>query len=172
MTEEEQSLLNTEEEAPLLEADQETLEQKDVAVDVEGDAAAGEQAGRRRRGWTIGLSIAAAILALCTIVACIAAAVTVFSGGEQEPTAPPAAAIPTKAPAPTAEPGQAWIVITEPDQGQVVDIGQPVKVQGKGGVLAEGNVVVEALDWQGTVLAQEAATLQGPDVATGGEGTW
>jgi heat shock protein HslJ len=178
MTEEEQSLLNAEEEASQAETpqevgDQEAWEaQEDMAVDVEADAAAGEQDGRRRRGWTIGLSVAAAILALCTIVACISAAIAVFSGGDEEPTTPPVAAIPTKAPVPTAVPGQAWIVITEPDQGQVVDIGQPVKVQGKGGVLTEGNVVVEALDWQGNVLDQQAATLQGPDVGTGGEGTW
>lgn len=49
---------------------------------------------------------------------------------------------------------------------------QPVKVQGKGVGLAEGNVVVEAQDWQGNVLARQPATLQGPDVGTGGEGTW
>jgi heat shock protein HslJ len=64
------------------------------------------------------------------------------------------------------------IVITEPDQGQVVDVDQPVRVQGKGMGLPEGNVVVEALDWQGNVLDQQPTTLQGPDVGTGGEGTW
>ena len=172
MTEEEQSLLNAEEEAPLLEADQEAFEQEeDVTVDGEEDTAVEQPAGRRRTGWTV-VGVVAAILAVCTIVACIAAAIVAFSGGEEEPTPTPVAAIPTKAPVPTAVPGQAWIVITEPDQGQVVDIGQPVKVQGKGGVLTEGNVVVEALDWQDNVLDQQAATLQGPDVGTGGEGTW
>jgi heat shock protein HslJ len=172
MTEEEQSLLNAEEEAPLLEADQEAFEQEeDVAVDVEEDTAAEEPAGRRRTTWTV-VGVVAAILAVCTIVACIAAAIVAFSGGEEEPTPTPAAAIPTKAPVPTAAPGQAWIVITEPDQGQVVEIDQPVKVQGKGVGLPEGNVVVEVMDWQGNVLAQEPTTMQGQDVGTGGEGTW
>jgi heat shock protein HslJ len=64
------------------------------------------------------------------------------------------------------------IAITEPDQGQVLDVDKPVKVQGKGVGLPEGNVVVEALDWQGNVLARQPATLQGPDVAAGGQGTW
>jgi hypothetical protein len=167
MIEEEQGLPNAEEEA-----DQEGLEQQeDVAIEMEEDVAAEQPAARRRTGWTV-VGVVAAVLALCTIVACIAAAITAFSGGEEEPTAPPAVAIPTKAPVPTAAPGQAWIVITEPDQGQVVEIDQPIRVQGKGGVLTEGNVVVEALDWQGNVLDRQAATLQGPEVATGGEGDW
>jgi heat shock protein HslJ len=45
-------------------------------------------------------------------------------------------------------------------------------VRGSGAALPEGNVVVEALDAQGNVLAQVATTMQGPDVGTGGEGTW
>jgi hypothetical protein len=64
------------------------------------------------------------------------------------------------------------VAINEPDQGQVVDIDQPVTVQGWGEGLPEGNVVVEALDWQGNVLDRQPATLQGPDVGTGGKGTW
>jgi len=122
----------------------------------------------RKKGWTVAVAVIAAILALCTIVVCIAAAIVAFSGGKDEASAP----APTAAPAPTRAPGQAMIVITEPDQGQVVDIGQPVRVQGKGVGLTEGNVVVEALDWQGNVLDRQPATLQGPDVGTGGEGTW
>jgi heat shock protein HslJ len=64
------------------------------------------------------------------------------------------------------------IVISEPDQGQVVDIDKPVEVQGKGIGLPEGNVVVEALDWQGNLLAQQPTTLKGRDVGIGAEGTW
>jgi hypothetical protein len=64
------------------------------------------------------------------------------------------------------------IIITEPGQGQIVDISHAVKVQGKGAGLTGGNVVVEALDWQGNVLDRQPATLQGPDAGTGGEGTW
>jgi hypothetical protein len=86
------------------------------------------------------VGIVAAILALCTIVVCIAAAIAAFSGGKDEAPAP------TAAPVPTSGPGQAMIAINEPDQGQVVDIDQPVTVQGWGEGLPEGNVVVEALD--------------------------
>jgi hypothetical protein len=112
--------------------------------------------------------VIAAILALCTIVVCIAAAIAAFSGDGDEVSVP----APTTAPVPTQAPGQAMIAISEPDQGQVIDIDQPVKVQGKGVGLPEGNVVVEVLDWQDNVLDQQPTTLQGPDVGTGGEGTW
>jgi hypothetical protein len=101
-------------------------------------------------------------------VVCIAAAIAAFSGGKDEVAAP----APTATPVPTSVPGQAMIAITEPDQGQVIEIDKPVKVQGKGVGLTEGNVVVEALDWQGNVLDRQPTTLQGKDVGTGGEGTW
>jgi hypothetical protein len=160
MTEEREDRLGVEE-APV---------QEELAPEVEGSRSAEETAGEpaegRRRGWAVAGIVVAAALAMCTVVVCIAAAIAVFSRDEdQGPVA-------TAAPAPTRAPGQAMIFITEPDQGQVVDINQPVKVQGKGMGLTEGNVVVEALDWQGNVLDQQAATLQGPDVATGGEGDW
>ena len=45
-------------------------------------------------------------------------------------------------------------------------------VSGSGAGLPEGNVVVVALDQDENVLAEEPATLQGPDVGTGGQGTW
>ena len=64
------------------------------------------------------------------------------------------------------------IAITEPDQGQAVDISKPVRVGGKGVGLPEGNIVVEVLDPQGNVLDRQPATLKGSNVGTGGEGTW
>jgi hypothetical protein len=127
----------------------------------EGAPAQGQQAG-----WTVAVVVVAAILGLCAIVVCIAAAIAMLSGGGDQ------APVPTAAPVPTWVPGQAMIAITEPDQGQVVDITKPVKVQGKGVGLPEGNVVVEALDWQGNVLDRQPSTLQGQDVGSGGEGTW
>jgi hypothetical protein len=133
---------------------------------VEESVSAEEPAGARKKGWTVAVVVIAAILTLCTIVVCIAAAIAAFSVDEDK------TAVSTPAPVPTMAPGQAMIVITEPDQGQVVDVDQPVKVQGRGMGLLEGNVVVEALDWQGNVLDRQPTTLQGPDVATGGEGTW
>jgi heat shock protein HslJ len=143
-------------------------------VPLEEAAAEGTPAKGRHKGWIAVVAVLAAILVLCTIVVCIAAAVATFSGAKDETSAP----VPTAAPAPTAAPVptkalvQAMIAITEPDQGQVVDISKPVKVQGKGAGLAEGNVVVEALDWQGNLLARVPTTLQGQDVGTGGEGAW
>jgi heat shock protein HslJ len=116
------------------------------------------------------VAIIAAILILCTLVACLAAVIAALSGGGDEVAVPTVAA--TAVPAPTAAPGQAMIAITEPDQGQVVDIDKPVRVEGKGVALPEGNVVIEVLDWQDNLLAQEPTTMQGPEVGTGGEGTW
>jgi heat shock protein HslJ len=157
VTEEQQDQLDVTKEAP----------QQELASDELAESASTEQpAEGRKKGWTVAVAIIAAILALCTIVVCISAAIAAFSGEEEQAPAPTAAPVPTRAP------GQAMIVITEPDQGQVVDINQPVKVQGKGVSLTEGNVVVEALDWQGNVLDRKPTTLQGRDVATGGEGTW
>jgi hypothetical protein len=143
-----------------------TGEDEAVALEVEEGTSAAEPSEGQRAGLAVAVAIIAAILGLCLIVVCIAAASAALSGGKAETT------VPTAAPVPTGAPGQAMIAITEPDQGQVVDISQPVRVQGKGVGLPEGNVVVEAWDWQGNVLDRQPATLQGRDVATGGEGTW
>ena len=172
MTEEQQGGLDVEKEAP----QEEVAQQEPTPVEVEGSTSAGqpaeEPAEGRKRGWAVVVAVIAAILALCTIVVCIAAAIAAFSGEKEQAPAPTAAPIATQAPVPTQAPSGAMIVISEPDQGQVVDVDKPVKVQGKGVGLVEGNVVVEALDWQGNVLDQQPTTLQGKDVATGGEGTW
>jgi hypothetical protein len=160
MTEEQEDRLGVEE----------SPAQEELAPEVEGSPSAEETAGEpaegRKRGWAVAGIVIAAALAMCTIVVCIAAAIAVFSGDEDQGPVTTAALAPTRAP------GQAMIAITEPDQGQVVGIDKPVRVQGKGVGLTEGNVVVEALDWQGNVLDRQPATLQGPDVGTGGEGTW
>jgi heat shock protein HslJ len=143
-----------------------------MPVGVAGSTSAEEPAEGRKRGWPVAVAVIAALLALCTLVVCLAAAIAAFSGGGDKVSVSTAVPAPTAAPVPTRAPGQAMIAITEPDQGQVVDISQPVQVQGKGVGLPEGNVVVEALDWQGNLLAQVPTTLQGRDVGTGGEGTW
>jgi heat shock protein HslJ len=162
MTEEQKD--PSEEEVPQEEAHQEEA----ATVEAEETASAVEPAEESKRGWTVPVVILAALLALCAVMVCIVAAISIFSAGE-DVTPPP---VLTTEPVPTRGPFGAMIVITEPDQGQVVEIDQPVRVQGKGVGLPEGNVVVEALDWQGNVLAQQPTTLQGQDVGTGGEGTW
>jgi heat shock protein HslJ len=156
----------TEEQQDRLEGEEEAAAQELAAAEVEQDMSPEEPEEGRKRGWPLAAGIVAAILALFTIVVCVVAAFAILSGDGEETM------VPTAAPAPTRAPGQAMIAITEPDPGEVLDISQPVRVQGKGVALTEGNVVVEALDAQGNVLDREPATLQGPDVATGGEGSW
>jgi hypothetical protein len=160
----------TEEQQDRLDVEEEVAQQEPAPGEVEGSTSAGqpaeEEAEGRKRGWTVAVLVIAAILALCTTVVCIAAAIAAFSVDEGKTV------VSTPAPVATMAPSGAMIAITEPDQGQVVDIDQPVRVQGRGMGLIEGNVVVEALDWRGNVLDRRPTTLQGPDVGTGGEGTW
>ena len=56
-------------------------------------------------------------------------------------------------------PASAFITIAEPVPGTILDIVQPVRVSGRGAGLPEGNVVIQALDRDGNVLAQEPTTL-------------
>ncbi len=163
MTEEQKDQVDVEEEAAQDEAMTAEAEQND---DAEQTSSTQEPAKGRKSGWTVAVAVIAAILVLCTLVVCVGAAIAAFSGGKDQTQTSTPAATPTRAPS------GAMIVISEPDQGQIVDISKPLRVQGKGVGLLEGNVVVEALDGQGNVLARQPATLQGPDVATGGEGAW
>jgi uncharacterized lipoprotein YbaY len=67
---------------------------------------------------------------------------------------------------------ESYISIENPQDSAVLDISNPVTVSGMGGGLFEGNVVVEALDAEGNVLAQVATILDSPDAGIGGEGSW
>jgi LysM repeat protein len=72
---------------------------------------------------------------------------------------------------PSAPPAQTrYISITNPQPGAMLP--NTFSVSGKGAGLPEGNVVVQAKDSAGRVLAQQATTLQGYNVGLGGEGTW
>ena len=70
------------------------------------------------------------------------------------------------------EPVEAYILISQPASGAMLDIANPVTVSGTGGALFEGNVVVQARDASGNVLAEQPTTIQSPDAGTGGEGPW
>ena len=70
------------------------------------------------------------------------------------------------------EPTEAMIQITEPVQGAVLDITQPVKVAGEAEGLYEGNVTVEAVDEGGAVLARGSTVVESPDAGAGGKGPW
>ncbi len=67
---------------------------------------------------------------------------------------------------------ETFIEISEPVDGAVLDISQPVTIKGTGGGLFEGNVVVQALADDGTVLIEQPTILQAPDAGTGGAGPW
>jgi hypothetical protein len=159
MTEDEQDQLDVEEKAA---QEEPASVEAQPGVQVEEASSTQQPAGGRKAGWIVAVAVIAAILALCAVVVCIAAAIAAFSGGRDK----------MPAPVPTQAPSAAMIAISQPDQGQVVDISHPVKVQGKGMGLLEGNVVVEALDAHGNMLTQVPTTLQGQDVGTGGEGVW
>ena len=81
---------------------------------------------------------------------------------------------PTATPGPTATvtptPVPSTLAIAEPPNGSVVPVGQGFPVSGTGSNLFENNVVVRAYDQNGTILAEQATTLD-TDVL-GGSGTW
>jgi heat shock protein HslJ len=119
-----------------------------------------EQPPAKRPAWVLAvIAIAAILLVCCVLAVAIVAAITIFSSnGEATPT--------------PVQPIESYISISEPVPGAILDITQPIGVLGTGAGLFEGNVVVQVIDRDGNILAQEPTTLQGPDVGTGGEGTW
>ena len=119
-----------------------------------------EQAASKRPVWlTVIIIIAAIALLCCLLTVCTATAVYLFSDGDQATPTP-------------VQPVEAYISISEPVQGAILDITQPIAVAGSGAGLFEGTVVVQVIDRDGNILAQQPTILQGPDVGTGGEGTW
>jgi uncharacterized lipoprotein YbaY len=67
---------------------------------------------------------------------------------------------------------QPFITITEPPSGAQLEIVNPITVKGTAAGLPEGNLVVQALDDSGNVLAQQPTTIQSPEAGTGGAGPW
>ena len=63
-------------------------------------------------------------------------------------------------PTQTQQPGtQATIKITEPQADAVIDTSAPITIQGNGGGLIDGKVVVRLVDDQSNVLAEQSTTL-------------
>ena len=110
------------------------------------------------QGPSQGLVIAVIAAAIAVIVLLVLWLAGVFSGGEEAELTP--------------EVVEPYIEILEPAPGAVLDISEPVVVKGNGGALFEGNVVVQALDEAGNVVAEEPTTISSPDAGTGGEGPW
>ncbi len=65
---------------------------------------------------------------------------------------------------------QSFIIIESPTSGSYLPA--TFTVSGRGAGLFEGNVVVQARDGYGVLLAERATTLQGSNVGTGGEGSY
>jgi heat shock protein HslJ len=92
------------------------------------------------------------------LVLLVALAVNVLGVGRTVGTATPA-------------PGEApFIKISEPGQGATLPVPESITVQGEAGGLFENNVVVQALDSQGKILAQQATTVKTTEI--GGSGPW
>ncbi len=65
-----------------------------------------------------------------------------------------------------------FITITEPGQGDLLDLTWAVRVEGQSGGLFEGNLVVQALNAAGDILAQQPTVINTLDAGTGGSGPW
>jgi len=128
---------------------------------------------QKKQSWVVPvLAILGILLFCCVLATCIAGATALFSGGDKATPPPPIEATEAPPTQSTQPPTKAYVQIDEPVQGTVLDITGPVVVKGTGAGLPEGNVVVEAIDRDGNVLAQQPTTLQGRDVGTGGQGSW
>jgi hypothetical protein len=75
-------------------------------------------------------------------------------------------------PTPPAAPAAPAITIDAPSNGATVDNTGPFTVRGTGAALPEGNVIVQAIDGNNTLLAEAPTTVQAPDAGTGGAGPW
>ncbi|MGD2040169.1 MAG: Gmad2 immunoglobulin-like domain-containing protein [Anaerolineae bacterium] len=148
----------------------EDMENQDLveeeAAAMEDEAATGAPPPRKSQPWwVIGIAVAAVILLAITLCACVWAAVALFTVNEVQTSPMPPVVV-------TVPAAESYLIIDEPVDGAVLQVGQPFGVAGRGAGLIEGNVVVQIVTADGDVLAQQPTTLQGPDVATGGQGTW
>jgi uncharacterized lipoprotein YbaY len=107
-----------------------------------------------KTGWVIAIVV---LIAVALVV--ILALTGVFSPQPEAGTSTP----PTTGP---------FITISEPQEGAVVDISQPITVRGQAGALFEGGLVVEVRDASDNVLAQKPTIVQSPEAGTGGQGPW
>ena len=121
--------------------------------DTQNDLGQPDDPGTDKNGWLIAAFVVVALI----LVGILAYAMLSTAGFFAEP-------VPTN-PA-------VFITITEPDQGARLDITWQVEVKGQGGGLFEGNVVVQALDAAGNVLAQQPTIIDTPDAGVGGSGSW
>ena len=105
-------------------------------------------------GWVIAGLGGLAVLLVVAIVAVLAGA---LSKDEPAPTKPSGGA-------------DAFITIVQPGQGAVLSVPESISIRGQAGGLFENSLVVQALDAEGNVLAQEPTTIDASE--PGGVGTW
>ena len=110
--------------------------------------------------WMLWVGLGVLIVALLGICGALVLTLDLIPGTEQ-PTA-----------IPTPPPAESRIEITEPSQGETVDVSKPLEVSGFGAGLFEGNVVVQAFDAQMNLLGEAATLIDSPDAVTGGTGPW
>jgi putative lipoprotein len=68
--------------------------------------------------------------------------------------------------------GAAFITITQPSPGAVLDSSSPVLVSGQAGGVFEEGLVVQVLTTEGNVLVERSTTIDSPEAETGSEGSW
>jgi uncharacterized lipoprotein YbaY len=107
----------------------------------------------KKNGWLITAFVLVTIFLVAILAYAILSTAGFFAG--QQPTQP-----------------EVFIAIIEPSQGTLLDMTWAVNVKGEAGGLFEGNVVVQALDAAGNILAQQPTTIDAPDAGTGGSGPW
>ena len=66
----------------------------------------------------------------------------------------------------------AFITITDPFQGAVLDTTSFITVAGQAAGLFEGSLVIQALNAAGDVLVQQSTIIASPEAGTGGQGSW
>ncbi|MBN1121089.1 MAG: hypothetical protein JXJ17_08420 [Anaerolineae bacterium] len=118
------------------------------------------------------LNLSILLIAVGLLVACL----PVTTVPADSPTAEPSTVeLPTVEPTspPTAPPDESpqYITITSPTDGATLDPAG-FTVSGEGGALFEGNVALEVIDADGTVLVIVSTIADSPDAGTGGEGPW
>lgn len=89
----------------------------------------------------------------------------------ESPTVEPPAAEPTSPPTLPPDESPQYITITSPADGATLDPAG-FTVSGEGGALFEGNVALEVIDADGSVLVVTSTIVDAPDAGTGGEGPW
>ena len=125
-------------------------------VDSEGEPPdSGEPKEEKERSpW---LMVGLGALAVVVFAAVIAALGNALGQEAVEPTEPAGGA-------------GAFVTIVQPGQGAVLPVPESIPIRGQAGGLFENNVVIQALDSEGTVLAQEPTVVDTTE--PGGVGNW